>query len=90
MSDSDPPTFHRQASLQDRLSDLSDLIRDLDGQAVSQELQDLIVRVFSEIDSWLNQGAGAMSFEAQMTLSNFTNGPTAGKITSSNQFSSKV
>ena len=87
MSDSDPATFHQQALLQDRLTDLSDLIRDIDGQAVSQELQDLILRAFGEIESWLNRGEEPMSFEAQMTLSNMANGPTTGKNNIGNQFS---
>jgi hypothetical protein len=86
VTNSDPATFHRQTLLQDRLSDLKDLIRGEDGQAVSQDLQNLIVRVLSEIESWLNQGEGAMTFEAQITLSN--NGPTKNNIC--NQFSYKV
>ena len=81
-------TFHQQAFLQDRLTDLEDLIRGEDGQAVSQDLQNLIVRTLSEIESWLN-GEGAMSFEAQITLSNMAyNGPTKDNIC--NQFSCKV
>ena len=90
MWDSDPATFHQQALLQDRLTDLSDLIRDIDDQAVSQELQDLILRAFSEIESWLNRGEEPMSFEAQMTLSNMANGPTTGKNNIGDQFSYKV
>ena len=75
--DFDPPTFHRQALLQDRLTDLEDLIRGEDGQPISQDLQNLIVPVLSEIESWLNRGGGAMTFEAQIILSNTAtcNGP---------------
>ena len=68
--DSDPATFHRQALLQDRQTDLKDLIQGEDGQAISQDLQILIVRVLSEIESWLNRGEGTMTYEAQITLSN--------------------
>ena len=82
-------TFHRQALLQDRLTDLKDLIGG-EGQAVSQDLQKLIVRVSSEIEIWLNRGEGAMTFEAQITLSNmaYSNGPTKNNIC--NQFSCTV
>ena len=84
--DSDLETFHRQVLLQDRLTDLEDLIRSEDGQAVSQDLQKLIVRILGEIESWLKRGEGAMSFEAQITLSNMAyNRPTI-----CNQSSSKV
>ena len=87
--DFDPATFHRQTLLQDRLTDLEDLIRGEDGEAVSQDIQNLIVRVLSEIESWLNRGEGAMPFEAQITLSNMAyNGPTKNNIC--NQFSRKV
>ena len=87
--DSDPATFRRQALLQDRLTDLEDLIRGEDGQAVTQDLQKLVVRVLSEIESWLNRGEGAMTFEAQITLSNMAyNGPTKNNIC--NPFSCKV
>jgi hypothetical protein len=89
VTDSDPATFHRKTLLQDRLTDLKDLIRGNDGQAVSQDLHKLIVRVLSEIESWLNRGEGAMSFEAQITLSNMAyNGSTKSNIR--NQFSCKV
>ena len=82
-------TFHQQALLQDRLTDLEDLIRGEDGEAVSQDLQILTVRVLSEIESWLNEGEGAMSFEAQITLSNMAyNGPT--KSNKCDQFSCQV
>ena len=38
------------------------------GQAVF-DFQNLIVRVLGEIESWVvNQGEGAMTFEAQITL----------------------
>ena len=81
--------LHRQAFLQGRLTVLKDLIRGEDGQAVSQGLQKLIVRVLGEIEIWLNRGEGAMAFEAQITLSNMEyNGPTKNNIC--NQFSSKV
>ena len=76
VSDSDLATSHQQALLQDRLTDLDDLIRGEDGQAVSQDIQKLVVRVLGEIESWLNRGEGAMTFEAQITLSNMScNGP---------------
>ena len=89
MSDSDPATFYLQALLQDRLTDLGDLIRSEDGRAVSQDLQTLVARVLGEIESWLNQREGVMSFEAQITLSNMAyNGPTKNNIR--NQFSCKV
>jgi hypothetical protein len=82
-------TFRRQALLQDRLTDLKDLIRDEDGQAVPQDPQKLIVRVLSEIENWLNRGKGPMTFKAQITLSNMAyNGPTKNNIR--NQFSYKV
>ena len=82
-------TFHRQALLQDRLTDLKDIIRDEDGQAESQDFRKLIIRVLDEIESWLNRGEGAMSFEAQIDLSNMAyNGPTKNYIC--NQFSCKV
>ena len=83
MSDSDTATFHQQELLQDRLTDLGDLIRSEDGQAVSQDIQKLAVRVLGEIESWLHQGeGGAMTFEAQITLSNmaFFNGLTKNEI----------
>ena len=89
MSDSDPATFHRQALLQDRLTDLGDLIRGEDSQAVSPDLQILVVRVLGEIESWLDRGEGSMTFEAQITLSNMScNGPNQNNIC--NQFSCKV
>ena len=48
---------------------------------MSQDLQKLIVRVLGEIESWLNRGEGAMTFEAQITLSNMAyNGPTKNKV----------
>ena len=59
----------QQTILEDRVTDLKDLIQGEDGQAVSQDLQNLVVRVLSEIEIWLNRG-GAMTFEAQITLSN--------------------
>ena len=63
-----PVTFHRQDLLQDRLTDL---IRGEDGQAVvSQDIQNLVVRVLSEIEIWLNRGEAAMTFEA-LTPNNF-------------------
>ena len=87
--DFDPTTFHRQAHLQCRLTVAKDLIRGEDGQAVSQNLQNLIVRVLGEIEIWLNRGEGAMTFEAQITLSKMEyNGPTKNNIW--NQFSCKV
>ena len=80
-------TFHQQAPLHDRLTDLNDLIRGEESQAVSQNLQNLIVRVLGEIESWLNRGEGEMTFEAQLTLSNMAyNGPTENN----NQFSCTV
>ena len=83
-------TFHRQEFLQDRLTDLEDLIQDEVGQAVSQGIQNLVVRVLGEIESWLYRGeGGAITFEAQITLSNMAfNGPTKNKIF--DQFSCKV
>jgi hypothetical protein len=82
-------TFHRQALLQDRLTDLKDLIRDEDDQAESQDFRKLVVRVLGEIENWLNRGEGVMSFEAQIALSNMAyNGPT--KINIGDQFSCKV
>ena len=79
----------RQTLLQDRLTDLKDLIQGEDGQAVSQDIQNLVARVLGEIESWLNQGEEAMEFEAQITLSNMAyNGPTKNNIR--NQFSCKV
>ena len=82
--------FHRQELLQDRLTDLEDLIRGEDGQAIYQDIQKLVVRVSGEIGSWLYQGkGGAMTFEAQITLSNIAfNGPSKNKIF--DQFSCKV
>ena len=75
--DSDLTTFHRKALLQDRVTDLEDLIRDEVGQAVSQGIRKLVVRVLSEIKSWLKRGEGEMAFEAQTTLSNMAyNRPT--------------
>ena len=53
--------------LQERLTDL---ILGEDGQPVSHDLQTLIGRVLGEIESWLNQGEGAMTFKAQINLSN--------------------
>ena len=89
MSDSDPATFYLQALLQDRLTDLTDLIRSEDGQAVSQDLQNLIARVLGEIESWINRGEGPMTFEAQTTLSNMAyNSLTKNNIC--NHFSRKV
>jgi hypothetical protein len=65
------------------------LIQSEDGQAVSQNLQNLTVRVLGEIESWLNRGKGPMIFEAQINLSNMVyNGFT--KNSTSNQFSCKV
>ena len=82
-------TFHRQALLQDRLTDLNDLIRGKDGQAVSQHLQKLVTRVLGEIESWLDRGEGPIIFEAQITLSNMAyTGPTKNNIY--DQFSCKV
>ena len=81
---------NRLPLLLDGLTDLKDRIRDVNVQAVSQELQDLIGRVIVEIESWLNLGEEPMPFEAQMTLSNIANGPTAGKSNIGNQFSFKV
>ena len=72
------------------------LIRDdikEDGRTVSQDLQNLIVRVLGEIESWLDRREGAMTFEAQETLSNMVydlNGSTKNKISTGNQFSCKV
>ena len=84
--ESNPTTVHRQALLHGRLTDLEDLIRGEDGQAVSQDLQNLIVRVLNEIESWLNRGEGTMTFEAQIILSKMAyNGPTKTNIC--NQFS---
>ena len=82
--------FRQQELLQDRLTDLEDLIRGEDGQAVSQDIQKLVVCVLGEIESWLYRGeGGAMTFEAQITLSNMAfNGPTKNKIF--DQFSCKV
>ena len=89
MSDSDSATFHQQALLQDRLTDLEDLIRSEDGQSVSQDIQNLVTRVLSEIESWLDRGEGPMTFEAQISLSNMScNGPNNNIIC--NQFSCKV
>ena len=88
LSDSDHLAFYWQVILQGKLTDLNNLIRGEDGQAVPQGLRKLIVPVLSEIDSWLNQGA-LMEFEAQMTLSNMAyNGPPEGNTP--NQFSCKV
>ena len=67
----------RQVLLQDRLTDLEDLIRGEDGQAVSQDLRKLVVRVLNEIEIWLSRGEGAMTFEAQITLSNMAYNDTA-------------
>ena len=64
------PHGHRQSPLQDRLTDLKDLVESEDGQSVSQDIRDLIFRLLFEIESWLNRGEGAMTFEAQITLSN--------------------
>ena len=87
---SDPATFRRQALLQDRLTDLEDLIRGEDVQDVSQDIQKLVVRVLGEIESWLDR-EGAMTFEAQITLSNMAyNGPTKNNTGICNQFSCKV
>ena len=74
--------FHRQELLQDRLTDLDDLIRGEDGQAISHDVQKLVVGVLGEIESWLDRGEGeTMTFEAQITLSNMAfNGPTKSKI----------
>ena len=89
LSDYNSATFCRQALLQDRLTDLEDLIRSEDGQAVSQDIQKLVTRVLSEIESWFDRGEGPMSFEAQITLSNMScNGPNNDIIC--NQFSCKV
>ena len=91
MSDSDPATFHRQALLQDRLTYLKDLIRGGGGQAVSQDLRNLIARVLGEIESWLNRGEGAMAYEAQITLSNMAcKGPTKNDIYNPSQLPCKV
>ena len=80
---------HWQALLQDRLTDLKDLIESEDGQSVSQDIQNLIFRVLFEIESWLNRGEGAMAFEAQITLSNMENNRfTNNNI--NNEFSRKV
>ena len=88
VSNSDPATFYRlgQALLQDRLTDLKDLIEGENGQAESQDLRNLVVLVSGEIESWLYRGEVAMTYEAQITLSNMaSNGSTKG-----NQFSCKV
>jgi len=66
---------------------LNNLVKDEDGLAVSQNLQNLIVRVLREIETWLN-GGGAMKFKAQTTLSMTYNGP--GEDNTHNQFSCKV
>ena len=69
--------------LQDRLTDLRDLIRSEDGRAISQDLQNLIIRVLGEIESWLDRGEAAMTFETQITLSNVAcNGPTKNDMQS--------
>ena len=70
--------------------DLKDLIRGEDGQAVSQDLQNSIVRVLGEIESWLNRGEGAMTFEAQISLSNMVYNDQATKNGIRNQFSCEV
>ena len=92
MSDSDTSTFHRQELLQDRLTDLEDLIRDEDGQALSQEIQKLVVRVLDEIGSWLYRGeGGAMTFEAQITLADMAfDGPIINLSNIFDQFSCTV
>ena len=60
----------RQELLQDRLTDLEDLIWGEDGQAISQNFQTLVVGVLGEIESCLYRGeGGAMTFEAQISLS---------------------
>ena len=80
---------HRQALLQDRLTDLKDLIESEDGQSVSQDIQNLIFRVLFEIRSWLNRGERAMTFDAQIPLSNMAyNRSTNNNI--NNGFSRKV
>ena len=61
---------HWQVLLQDRLTDLKDLIESEDGQSVSQDIRNLIFRVIFEIKSWLDRGEGAMTLEVQVTLSN--------------------
>ena len=48
---------------------MKDLILE-DGQGVSQDLRNLIDLVLGEIESWINRGEGAMTFEAQIALSN--------------------
>ena len=81
--------FHRQAFLQDRLTNMKDLIRSEDCQSVSQDIRNLIFRVLFEIESWFNRGEGVMPFNAQIALSNMTyNGPTKNNIC--DQFSCKV
>ena len=91
MSDSEPATFYRQAHLQDRLTNLKGLIQETDGQALFQELHELLVPVFGEVERWLNRGEGAMTFEAQIALSNKANsGPTTDKNKIGNQLSYKV
>ena len=88
MSDSDPATFHRQAHLQRRLTDLKGLLQEVRGQAAFQELHELLVPVSGEIESWLKRDKGAMTlFEAQIALSNKA---TTGDKFIANQFSSKV
>ena len=80
---------HRQVLLQDRLTDLKDLIESKDGQSVSQDIQNLIFRVLFEIRSWLNRGEGAMSFKAQIPLSNVVYNLSTNKNINSG-FSRKV
>ena len=65
-----------QALLEDRFTDLEDLIRSEDGQTVSRDLQKLVAHVLGEIEGWLDRKEGPMATEAQITLSNMScNGP---------------
>ena len=80
---------HWQVLLQDRLTDLKDLIESEDGQSVSQDVRNLIFRVLFDIESWLDRGEGAMIFEARITLSNMaSNRSTNNNV--NNEFSRKV
>ena len=79
---------HRQVLLQDRLTDLKELIESEDSQSVSQNIRNLIFCVLFEIKSWLDRGEGVMTFEAQITLSNMASNCPTNDI--NNEFSRKV